>query len=267
MWWHLPAHRPSFVRDVVAPVRLRIQHHVPGTTDPRSRAGQGGTPGRPLRRDRRRGPGELGVLGAAHRGPSRGLLARRGIPRRGGGGAVPGPGPGAEIVAGRDVSCPQTGTRGGRARDPRPPVPGRGPPVGEGERGGHGRAAGFREPERGGSDGLRVAGGGERPDRLGCDGGRVQGDREAAAVWVGGAVEGNGGGGRPEPEVSELHPGALGPILVQGGSVWISGGRVTGESHRPNIYIKFRPHPNEVRPVAELAHGPRPLRFRPAPSA
>jgi hypothetical protein len=50
--------------------------------------------------------------------------------------------------------------------------------------------------------------------------------RETVAVWFGDAVEGDRGGGRPEPEVSELHPGALGPILVQGGSVWISGSRV-----------------------------------------
>jgi hypothetical protein len=49
---------------------------------------------------------------------------------------------------------------------------------------------------------------------------------EAAAVRFGDAVERDGGGG-PESEVSELHAGTLGPVLVEGGSVWVSGGRVT----------------------------------------
>ena len=65
---------------------------------------QGEVPRRPLRGDRRRGEGELGIPGAAHRRAGDGLLACGGVPGQGGGGAVPRPSRDPEGVAGRGVA-------------------------------------------------------------------------------------------------------------------------------------------------------------------
>ena len=67
-------------------------------------AREGEVPRGPLRGDRRRGEGELGVPGAAHRRAGGRLLACGGVPGQGGGGAVPGPARDARGVAGRRVA-------------------------------------------------------------------------------------------------------------------------------------------------------------------
>ena len=64
---------------------------------------QGEVPGRPLRGDRRRGQGELGVPRSAHRRAGDRLLACGGVPGQGGGGAVPGAPPGPK--AWLDEAC------------------------------------------------------------------------------------------------------------------------------------------------------------------
>ena len=90
------------------------QGEVPRPPGGGDRPSQGEVPGGSLRGDRRRGQGELGLPGSAHRRAGDRLLACGGVPGQGGGGVVPGSASDPEGVAGRCVSSAEA--RVGRGR-------------------------------------------------------------------------------------------------------------------------------------------------------
>ena len=93
------------------------QGQVPGPFGGGVRACQGEVSGGPLRGDRRRGEGELGLSGTAYRRAGDRLLARCGVPGPGGGGPVPGSASDPQGVAGRCVVIRPEGPRTSRGAE------------------------------------------------------------------------------------------------------------------------------------------------------
>ena len=171
----------------------------------------------------RRGEGELGVPRPAYRGPGDRLLARRRVPVRCGRCPLRPRAGGEAAVAGVKLPPAEARAGCGPAVDP-------GPQAAGGREGGHPGSPGGRggdhvlhQPEQGGPDGLRPAGGIEDPDRLGGDGGGVQGSGQAATVRFGDEVEGAGCGGGVECAMPDIHDRALVAVLGQDRPGWVPG--------------------------------------------